>query len=116
MQMMQRIRVLVSVIELVLVAVCGACGNWTTPSLHCAPNTVTRGGSKQRLVVCAYVWAYLWAYQYEHMYGHIYGHIYGLYIYIYAHICGHIYVYVWARRGSAVQNVGYWVEVGCEEV
>ena len=46
---------LLGVIALVLVAVCGACANWTTPSLRCAPNIVTRGGSKQRLAVWAYV-------------------------------------------------------------
>ena len=52
---------LVGVIAPVLIAVCGACANWTTPVLHCAPNIVARGGSKQRLPVWAYVWAYVWA-------------------------------------------------------
>ena len=52
---------LVGVIAIVLVAVCSACANWTTPSLRCALNIVARGGSKQRIVVWAYVWAYILA-------------------------------------------------------
>ena len=52
---------LLGVIALVLVVVCSACANWTTPSLRCALNIVTRVGSKQHLAVWAYIWAYVWA-------------------------------------------------------